>query len=136
MADILIQIQPDATGWHSNLCYPSPYLRDGWAVVAPGDQEALRQFGGVVDFDLLTAQPSQNPEIIDRRRGSRGAPYPVAANMRQGTYVPPAIPEPDPVPEDTEARLSALEEGKADKAQVEALWSDMAEAYGEGVNET
>ena len=43
MADILIQIQPDATGWHSNLCYPSPYLRDGWAVVAPGDQEALRR---------------------------------------------------------------------------------------------
>ena len=133
MRDILIQIQPDATGWHSNLCYPSPYLRDGWAVVAPADQTALSQFGGVVEFDLLTAAPDTYPAVIDRRSQDRGTPYPVTANMRQGVYIPPAAPE--PVQDDTETRLAALEADKADKTQVEALWTDMAEAYNKGVNE-
>lgn len=44
--------------------------------------------------------------------------------------------EPGPEPEPTlEERVDALEEDKADKAEVQAVWDQMAAAYSEGVNE-
>ena len=37
--------------------------------------------------------------------------------------------------EDLEARVDALESGKADKDEVQAVWDEMAAAYNEGVQE-
>lgn len=34
-----------------------------------------------------------------------------------------------------ETRVSALEDDKADKAEVQAVWDQMADAYSQGVNE-
>ena len=43
-------------------------------------------------------------------------------------------PEPGPEPEPTlDERVTALEDGKADKADVDAVWDSMAAAYQEGV---
>ena len=47
-----------------------------------------------------------------------------------------ALLEPTPTPQErTDARLTALEEGKADKEAVAAVWDSMAAAYAEGVRE-
>lgn len=56
----------------------------------------------------------------------------------------PAAPEPGPDPEPgpqpepeagIEERIAALEAGKADKADIQALYDDLANAYQEGVKE-
>lgn len=44
-------------------------------------------------------------------------------------------PEPEPEPTSLEERVEALEGGKADRAEVDAVWNQLAEAYREGVNE-
>ena len=92
MADMIIKIQGEATGWHRNLCCQGPYLEDGWAVVAPADREMVTRCAGVVDFALQYAAPEEYPEIVDRRTADRGQLYPVTAAMTAGTYVPPVPP--------------------------------------------
>ena len=93
MADMVIKIQADATGWHKNVNCQGPYLEDGWAVVAQGDRETVAACGGVVDFQMQYAPPEEYPEVVDRRTADRGQPYPVTAAMTAGTYVPPEAPE-------------------------------------------
>ena len=112
MADMLIKIEADATGWHDNLCCEAPYLTDGWAVVPPESAAMARDLEGIVTFEVGTVPMTDYPDIVDRRTADRGKPYPVAANMEAGTYVPPPDPpepepQPEPEPTDTEV-LNAL----------------------------
>ena len=113
MADMLIKIEADATGWHDNLCCEAPYLTDGWAVVPQASADLVRASAGIVTFTVGTAPMADYPDIVDRRTTDRGQPYPVAANMAAGTYVPPPAPPepepmPDPEPSDTEVLNTLL----------------------------
>ncbi len=108
MPNTVIKITAEATGWHRNLRCESPELPDGWAVVPEAELAVLKARGGVVNFTVQTAPVSDYPDLADRRTGDRGAPYPVAAGLTAGTYVPPVTPEPvEPEPTDTEV-LNAL----------------------------
>ena len=128
MADMLIKLEADATGWHDNLRCEAPYLRDGWAVVPAALEETVRSSGGVVELTVGEALPSDFPEIQDRRT-DRSGPYPAVTAMTAGTYVPP----PGPTEEELAAALEAAkaarqEENKAALAQWLAAhpltWTD------------
>lgn len=97
MADMLIKNEADATGWHNNLCCEAPYLTDGWAVVPSDSAAMVRNLEGIVTFQVDTAPMADYPDIVDRRTAGRGQPYPVAAHMEAGTYVPPLAPETTPI---------------------------------------
>lgn len=91
MADMLIKIEADATGWHDNLRCEAPYLRDGWAVVPADLEMVVAQNGGVVELTVGEAPVEEWPEIQDRRT-DRSGPYPAVTAMEAGTYVPPPGP--------------------------------------------
>ena len=99
MANTIIKLEADATGWHANLRCEAPELPDGWAVVPEGEVAVLADCGGVVTFATETAAAADYPAVLDRRTADRGGPYPVAVGLTGGTYVPPAPPEPQPEPE-------------------------------------
>lgn len=133
MADMLIKLEADATGWHDNLRCKTPYLRDGWAVVPAALEETVRSSGGVVELTVGEAPVEDWPEIQDRRT-DRSGPYPAVTAMEAGTYVPP----PGPTPEELAAALETAkaqrqEENKAALAQWLAAhpltWLD-GNAYG------
>ncbi len=120
MADMLMKIQADATGWHDNLRCEAPYLRDGWAVVPADLEETVAQYGGVVTPTLGAAAPADYPEIQDRRTADRGKPYPVATAMEAGTYVPPPGP--------SEEALAAAALAQRDQLLRDTDWTQVLDA--------
>ena len=108
MADMVIRIQAEETGWHPNLFGQGLELRDGWAAVPEDQWELVRQAAGVVDFAVERVSAETFPELLDRRTTERGTSYPKTAGMAEGSYTsPPPIPvQPEP-PSDTQV-LNAL----------------------------
>ena len=105
MAEMIIQIQGETTGWHPNLYGQGLELRDGWALVPDEAQRALvRQHAGVVDFTVAQAAEETMPDLLDRRTAERGTAWPVTAAMTAGTYTPPPAP-PETEPEPTDAQV-------------------------------
>lgn len=128
MADMLIKLEADATGWHDNLRCEAPYLRDGWAVVPADLETVVAQHGGVVELTVGEAPVADWPEIQDRRT-DRSGPYPAVTALEAGTYLPP----PGPTEEELAAALEAAktarqEENKTALAQWLAAhpltWTD------------
>lgn len=112
MADMVIRLEADATGWHDNLRCEGPYLRDGWAVVPADLEETVARCGGVVELTVGEAPPADYPALLDRRT-DRSGPYPAVTALEAGTYVPPPGP-----PEPTEEELAAAREAaKADRQE-------------------
>ena len=109
MAEMLIKLEADATGWYDNLRCTAPCLRDGWAIVPAELGEIVAQNGGVVKLTVGQAPAEDWPEIQDRRT-DRSVPYPVVTAVEAGTYVPP----PGPTEEElAAARERRQEENKA-----------------------
>lgn len=92
MAEMLIKVAADVTGWHDNLRCEGPYLRDGWAVVPADLEETVAQNGGVVHLTLGETVRETYPTVPDRRTADRGTPYPAVTAVEAGTYVPPPGP--------------------------------------------
>lgn len=108
MPNTIIKLEADATGWHDNLRYEAPELKDGWAVVPESEISVLKASGGVVSFTASTAAPSVYPDLVDRRTAGRGTVYPIVTQLAAAPYTPPPSPEPtEPIPTDTEV-LNAL----------------------------
>lgn len=110
MADMVIRLEADATGWHDNLRCEAPALRDGWAVVPEDLEETVANCGGVVELTVGEAPPADYPALLDRRT-DRSGPYPVVTAMEAGTYVPPPGP--------TEEELAVSLETARDQRQEE-----------------
>lgn len=121
MADMVIRLEADATGWHDNLRCEAPALRDGWAVVPADLEETVANCGGVVELTVGEAPPADYPELLDRRT-NRGGPYPVVLAMEAGTYVPPPGP-PEPTEEELAAALEAAKAQRQEENKVAlAAW--------------
>ena len=120
MAEMLIKIEADATGWHDNLRCEGPYLRDGWAVVPTDLEEVVAQSGGVVQLTLGEAAVEAYPAVLDRRTADRGLPYPVVSGAEAGTYVPPAGP--------SEEALAAAALAQRDQLLRDTDWTQTLDA--------
>ena len=120
MADMLIKLEADATGWHDNLRCEAPYLRDGWAVVPAALEAVVAQHGGVVELTVGETPMENYPEIQDRRTADRGQPYPAVTAMEAGTYVPPPGP--------TEEELAASALSRRDQLLRDTDWTQTLDA--------
>ena len=79
MAEMLIKMQAEATGWHQNLRCEGPYLQDGWAVVPADLEAAVAQNGGVVTLTVGSAPAEDYPAAAPRPHGGGaggGGPQP------------------------------------------------------------
>ena len=119
MADMLIKIEADATGWHDNLRCEAPYLRDGWAVVPADLETVVAQNDGVVELTVGEAPVEEWPEIQDRRT-DRSGPYPAVTAMEAGTYLPPPGP--------SEESLAAAAIAQRDQLLRDTDWTQTLDA--------
>ena len=120
MAEMLIQMQAEATGWHQNLRCEGPYLQDGWAVVPADLEAAVAQNGGVVTLTVGSAPAEDYPAVQDRRTADRGEDYPVVTALEAGTYVPPPGP--------TEEELAAEALSRRDQLLRDTDWTQVLDA--------
>ena len=106
----ILEITALENGAHRNQTWTGNFIPDGWAMIPDG-------------MEIPDTFPFVNIEVDN---------YVVTA-MTAGV-VPPSPPEPDPDPT-LDERVTTLEETKADKTEVDAVWDEMAAAYSKGVQD-